>query len=739
MRRRRTTGLLLLALPAWVLVAPALPVAATHAVPDVTVVELRDAAGAVAGTARVSAVQGGTRVQVEVRGLTPGFHGFHLHATGACDGTTTPAFTSAGPHFDSAGRSHGAHAGDLPPLRAGADGTARADLVTDAFSVSDLSPEEGTRSRAFIVHAAPDNLAAIPTRYRYGAFTASEAGPDTATLATGDSGSRVLCGLTAGSQAQAATSPAAAGAPSARATLRTPSGSPLGVVSVRQLSDRVEIRGRLTGLTPGFHGFHVHTAGACDGSTATPFSSAGGHLVGGGGGHGAHDGDLPALRVRADGTVDVDVDVDALSVDDVFDADGAALVVHASPDNLAHIPSRYRHGSFSPAESGPDAATLATGDSGARAACGVLDNLAGAFRATGPTRVMDTRTGGAPLGAGRTTQVRVVPARDGTPYDSAALTVTAVRPQADSRLAVGRTGAQVIVPAPAGQILATSIVAPVAQDGTVVVEVSGGPSHVVIDVTGLLSTQTPLGAGRFTAVTPTRVVAGRSLGRGAAERVQLTGVGGVPGSGVSAVALTLTATRPTATTHLSLFPSGAPTPATSVLNLGVGQTRAAGLVAPVGPDGSVTVANSAGSLTYLVDVVGWWSSTGTGGGRLVPLPAYDVRTTDDLAAGASGLTLESGRTTDVRLAGVGGVPGRGARAVLLAVTVARPSARSHLVAHPTGTALPGTSNLNWLAGESLSTTVLVPLGRGGAVSFAHAGGSARLQVQVRGYVDAGAP
>ena len=47
----------------------------------------------------------------------------------------------------------------------------------------------------------------------------------------------------------------------------------------------------------------------------------------------------------------------------VLDDDGAAVMVHADPDNHAHIPSRY---------GGPDEDTLATGDAGDRIACGVF-------------------------------------------------------------------------------------------------------------------------------------------------------------------------------------------------------------------------------------------------------------------------------------------------------------------------------------------------------------------------------
>ena len=50
---------------------------------------------------------------------------------------------------------------------------------------------------------------------------------------------------------------------------------------------------------------------------------------------------------------------------DLFDADESAVIVHASPDNYAHIPTdRYRRD--------PDAAPLGTGDAGGRIACGVV-------------------------------------------------------------------------------------------------------------------------------------------------------------------------------------------------------------------------------------------------------------------------------------------------------------------------------------------------------------------------------
>jgi len=69
--------------------------------------------------------------------------------------------------------------------------------------------------------------------------------------------------------------------------------------------------------------------------------------------------------VDRDGRGWLELQTDRFTVPDLLDADGSAVIVHAAPDNLGHIPARYAAG-------GPDAATLATGDAGGRLACGVV-------------------------------------------------------------------------------------------------------------------------------------------------------------------------------------------------------------------------------------------------------------------------------------------------------------------------------------------------------------------------------
>ncbi|WP_211588780.1 superoxide dismutase family protein [Allorhizocola rhizosphaerae] len=73
-------------------------------------------------------------------------------------------------------------------------------------------------------------------------------------------------------------------------------------------------------------------------------------------------------HVSADGRALATAEKDTLRFADIFDADGSAVIIHAAPDNLAHIPTRYTTAGVP----NPDAATLATSDAGARVGCGVV-------------------------------------------------------------------------------------------------------------------------------------------------------------------------------------------------------------------------------------------------------------------------------------------------------------------------------------------------------------------------------
>ncbi len=140
-------------------------------------------------------------------------------------------------------------------------------------------------------------------------------------------------------------------------------GGQVGEATLTTTNAGVKVDIAVNNLAPGFHGFHVHSIGQCDAGTG--FTSAGGHYNPSGAQHPHHAADFPLLLVEQDGVGEAHFYTDRFKVQDLFDADGSALIIHAGPDNYANIPTRYAPG-------GPDAATLGTGDAGGRAACGVV-------------------------------------------------------------------------------------------------------------------------------------------------------------------------------------------------------------------------------------------------------------------------------------------------------------------------------------------------------------------------------
>jgi hypothetical protein len=148
-------------------------------------------------------------------------------------------------------------------------------------------------------------------------------------------------------------------------------------------------------------------------------------------------------------------------------------------------------------------------------------------------------------------------------------------------------------------------------------------SHVLVDVAGWFSSG-------FNPVVPNRIVDTRNaIGAPRAKvvpssplRVDVTDNGGVPGSGVSAVALTVTAVDPSAWGFLTVWPCGSPMPVASNVNyLGAGAVEPNMVLVPVDGTGEVCVFTHASS-HVLVDVAGWFSS---GFNPVVPNRIVDTR------------------------------------------------------------------------------------------------------------------
>jgi superoxide dismutase, Cu-Zn family len=113
----------------------------------------------VAGTITFTKVDGGTRIQAEITGLTPGKHGFHIHEFGDA---SSPDGMSAGGHYNPKKMVHGdpsktapRHLGDLGNIEADKSGKAVFDLVDPDLPLSGAYAIIG---HGIVVHEKPDDF-----------------------------------------------------------------------------------------------------------------------------------------------------------------------------------------------------------------------------------------------------------------------------------------------------------------------------------------------------------------------------------------------------------------------------------------------------------------------------------------------------------------------------------------------------------------------------------------------------
>ena len=143
--------------------------------------------------------------------------------------------------------------------------------------------------------------------------------------------------------------------PSASADLLARSGSAVsGTVGFSETDGRLRVDAKVSGLTPGEHGFHIHEVGDC---SAPDASSAKGHFNPNAKAHGHHasdehhGGDMPNLIANAQGEAKYTAELRGLTLSGATGVVGRSVVIHADPDDYKSQPA---------------------GNSGKRIACGVI-------------------------------------------------------------------------------------------------------------------------------------------------------------------------------------------------------------------------------------------------------------------------------------------------------------------------------------------------------------------------------
>jgi Cu-Zn family superoxide dismutase len=147
----------------------------------------------------------------------------------------------------------------------------------------------------------------------------------------------------------------------AHAKIVNAQGAQIGTAKFTPAAQGVKVSVKVSELTPGDHGIHIHTVGKCEGPA---FTTAGGHFNPTSTHHGIHNekdpkphvGDLPNLVVGKNGKGSANFTISGATLEDgtssLFHEGGTALVIHAKADDLMSDPA---------------------GNSGDRIACGVIE------------------------------------------------------------------------------------------------------------------------------------------------------------------------------------------------------------------------------------------------------------------------------------------------------------------------------------------------------------------------------
>ena len=138
---------------------------------------LKDAQGNEVGKATLTASPSGVLIRLDLTGVPPGEHAFHIHTVGKCE---PPDFKSAGAHFNPDETKHGfmngdgPHAGDMPNLHVPDSGKLQIEVLDSMVSLSEDPALLDADGAALVIHAGADDYKTDPA---------------------GNAGDRIACGV----------------------------------------------------------------------------------------------------------------------------------------------------------------------------------------------------------------------------------------------------------------------------------------------------------------------------------------------------------------------------------------------------------------------------------------------------------------------------------------------------------------------------------------------------------------
>ena len=224
-------------------------------------------------------------------------------------------------------------------------------------------------------------------------------------------------------------------------------------------------------------------------------------------------------------------------------------------------------------------------------------------------------------------------------------------------------------------------------------------------------------------------------GLGSVRTLVVVGRGGVPSTGVDAVALNVTVVNPTSANYLKVYPGGSASPNAANINFVTGQTIPNMAIVKVGAGGKIAIYNNSSSTQVVVDVVGWFPSN--------PLSYEGINPERMLDTRAGGLTIDGSQsgvgplipqqTYLLPVTNRGSVPATGVGAVALNLAVIDPTVGNFVSVFPGNSSFDGTANISFSAGQTISNMVIAKVAPDGTIGIYNNAGNTQITVDVVGW------